>query len=348
MEDVVPPFATLKEFAIAISNPPSADMRARSEALERNGQLTKPAGSLGRMEELAVWFAGWRGLAAPTLRSPQIVVFAANHGVAARGVSAYPAEVTAQMVANFESGGAAINQLARAARAELHVRALRIDVPTRDIAEGPAMNEKEVVEALACGWSSVRMDSDLLAVGEMGIGNTTAASAMSLALFGGSAPEWTGAGTGVSGARLEGKSRIVALAVEANKKSLTDPLEVLRCLGGREIAAMTGAFARARVAGMPVIIDGFVSTAAASVLHSIDAKLLDNAVAGHLSAESSHAKLLECIGKVPLLDLGMRLGEASGAALAIGLLRCSVELHRGMATFSEAGVSRRGLNEQAF
>ena len=334
-----PPFSTLEEFEIALANPRQADMRARNEALERNTQLTKPEGALGRMEELAAWFASWRGLAAPALSSPQIIVFAANHGVAARGVSAYPAQVTAQMVSNFESGGAAINQLARTVRADLHVHAIRLDAPTGDIAEGPAMNEAEAVEALACGWRSVAMESDLLAVGEMGIGNTTAASAIALALFGGSSSEWTGAGTGVSGAKLKSKSRVVSLAVEANRHSRSNPLEVLRCLGGREIAAMVGAIARARLVGIPVILDGFVCTAAASVLHSIDSAMLDHAVAGHLSAESSHGKLLEKIGKTPLLDLKMRLGEASGAALAIGLLRCAVEMHRGMSTFDEAGVS---------
>lgn len=339
MPDSVPPFATLKEFAVAIQDPPKPDERARAEALERNRQLTKPAGSLGRLEDLAVWFASWRGTAAPKLSTSQIVVFAANHGVSARGVSAYPPEVTAQMVANFSSGGAAINQLARVEEAELYVHALELDSPTRDIAEGPAMSEPEAVGALARGWRAVHANSELLVVGEMGIGNTTAASAMALALFGGSASEWTGAGTGVSGAKLRDKSRTVALAVEANRSSRSDPLEVLRCLGGREIAAMVGAIARARVGGIPVILDGFVCAAAASVLHALDASMLDHAAAGHLSAESAHGRLLNIIGKEPLLDLRMRLGEASGAAVAIGLLRCAVELHRGMSTFAEAGVA---------
>ncbi|MCY4461294.1 MAG: nicotinate-nucleotide--dimethylbenzimidazole phosphoribosyltransferase [Albidovulum sp.] len=339
LEAEAQPFDSLEKFAKAIENPPSASRRARDEALERNSRLTKPAGSLGRLEELAVWFASWKGLAAPELLSPRIVVFAANHGVAARGVSAYPAQVTAQMVANFESGGAAINQLARTAQAELRVHVLSLDRPTRDIAEGPAMNENEAVEALCCGWRSVSDCVDLLVVGEMGIGNTTSASAIALALFGGSAGDWTGAGTGVSGARLKYKSRIVEQAVGANKTSLSNPLEILRCLGGREIAAMAGAIARARGLGIPVILDGFVCTAAASVLHAVDASLLDHAVAGHLSKESSHGKLLSEMGMSPLLDLGMRLGEASGAALAIGLLRSAVELHRGMSTFEEAGVS---------
>ena len=307
MRSVVPtdrkPFATLEEFAAAIEDPPLPDERARNQALERNGLLTKPEGALGRLEDLAIWYASWRGHPAPALKSPQIVVFAANHGVAERGVSAYPSEVTAQMVANFASGGAAINQLARVESAKLNVRAIGLDAPTQDIAEGPAMSEAEAVEAPAALFLSL------------------------------------GAGTGVSDAKLEFKSRTVALAVEANEFSRSDPLEVLRCLGGREIAAMVGAIARARVLGMPVILDGFVCTAAASILHSIDASMLDHAVAGHLSAESPHGKLLRKIGKVPLLDLGMRLGEASGAALAIGLLRCAVELHRGMSTFAEAGVS---------
>jgi nicotinate-nucleotide--dimethylbenzimidazole phosphoribosyltransferase len=271
--------------------------------------------------------------------APQVIIFAGNHGVTAQGVSAFPADVTAQMVANFETGGAAVNQLAKLAGARMDVHALELDRPTADMTEGPAMSEQEVIAALNAGWQAVESKTDLLVVGEMGIGNTTAASAIALALFGGEAGDWTGRGTGVEGAALRHKAEVVARAVEVNSFCKTNGLEVLRCLGGRELAAMAGAMVRARVLRIPLILDGFICTAAAACLEKAQQGALDHAVAGHLSAEGAHDKLLKSLDKEPLLDLNMRLGEGSGAGLAINILKGAMACHSGMSTFAEAGVS---------
>jgi nicotinate-nucleotide--dimethylbenzimidazole phosphoribosyltransferase len=205
--------------------------------------------------------------------------------------------------------------------------------------EGPAMSEQEVIAALKLGWQAVDSKADLLVVGEMGIGNTTAASAIALALFGGEASDWTGRGTGVEGAALSHKAEVVARAVEANSSCKTNGLEVLRCLGGRELAAMAGAMVRARVLRIPLILDGFICTAAAACLETAQKGALDHALAGHLSAEAAHDKLLKSLDKDPLLALNMRLGEGSGAGLAINILKGALACHSGMSTFAEAGVS---------
>jgi len=332
-------FESVETFWRILQVLPEEDASARAAALARNAQLTKPPGSLGRLEDLAAWYAAWRGDPRPDIRAPQVIVFAGNHGVTARGISAFPVEVTAQMVANFKAGGAAINQLARASGARMDVHAIALDRPTADIAQGPAMTEGELVEALKIGWQSVDESTDLLVVGEMGIGNTTAAAAIALALFGGEAGDWTGRGTGVDDAGLAHKARVVARAVAANAGAGRAGLEVLRCLGGREIAAMAGAMARARVLRIPLILDGFICTAAAACLDAARRGALDHAVAGHVSAESGHGRLLEKLGKSPLLAMDMRLGEGSGAALAIAVLKGAIACHSGMATFAEAGVS---------
>jgi nicotinate-nucleotide--dimethylbenzimidazole phosphoribosyltransferase len=328
---------TLDAFRAALLVAPPADAAAIEGARARNGQLTKPPGALGRLEDLALWYVGWRGSARPALDRPQIVIFAGNHGVAARGVSAFPAEVTVQMVANFRAGGAAINQLAKAAGATMAVHALDLDRPTADFTVTPAMTGAEVLAALNVGWQAVDPQADLLVVGEMGIGNTTSAAAIALALYGGQAEDWVGRGTGVDDAGLARKAAVVADGVA--RHTARDPLEVLRCLGGREIAAMAGAMARARILRIPLILDGFIACAAAAVLHQAAPGALDHAVAGHRSAEGAHGALLARLGKEPLLSLGLRLGEGSGAAVAIAILRAAIACHSGMATFAEAGVS---------
>jgi len=333
------PFSTLDAFRTILAGAPGPDEAARAGATARNNQLTKPPGALGRLEDLAIWYAGWRGDDRPSLDAPQVIVFAGNHGVTARGVSAFPAEVTVQMVANFRAGGAAINQLAGAFGAGVDVVALELDRPTADFTTGPAMTEAEVVAALAAGWLAVDPAADLLVVGEMGIGNTTSAAALALALYGGAAEDWAGRGTGVNDAGLTLKARVVAEGLAANPGATADPLQALRCLGGRELAAMAGAIARARVLRLPVILDGFICTAAAAALELAVPGALDHAVAGHVSAEAAHGRLLDRLGKAPLLALGMRLGEGSGAALAIGVVKGAVACHSGMASFAEAGVS---------
>lgn len=330
-------FTTLSDFRALLQALPQADAAARAGAQARNGVLTKPPGALGRLEDLAIWYAGWRGSDRPAMNHPQVIVFAGNHGVTARGVSAFPAAVTVQMVANFRAGGAAINQLSRAFGAAMSVVELELDRPTADFTQGPAMSEPEVVAALAAGWNAVDPVSDLLVVGEMGIGNTTCAAAIACALFGGAPGEWTGRGTGVDDAGLAIKTQVVAEGLAANPDR--DPLQVLRCLGGREIAAMAGAIARAHAERIPVILDGFICCAAAAALAQAAEGALDHCVSGHASAEAAHRALLSHLGKAPLLDLGLRLGEGSGAALAIGVLKGALACHSGMATFAEAGVA---------
>lgn len=333
-------FQTLADVRRLLADLPAPDQAAIAAAGARNGQLTKPPGALGRLERLAVWMAGWQGTDKPHADRPQIVIFAGNHGVTVKGVSAFPAEVTAQMVANFAHGGAAINQLARAFGARLDVRAIDLDRPTADFTEGPAMTEAEVVAALRTGLEAVDPGADLFVAGEMGIGNTTAAAAIATALYGGVG--WAGRGTGVDDAGLARKEAAVAAGVERHAQVLGDPLEVLRCLGGRELAAMAGAIAGARIHRIPVILDGFIATAAAAVLERAAPGALDHCIAGHQSAEGAHARLLEKLGKEPLLSLGLRLGEGSGAALAIGVVKGAVACHSGMATFAEAGVAAGG------
>ncbi len=318
---------------------PGPDAAARAAALERQGQLTKPPGSLGTLEEVAVWLAGWQGEAVPAISRPLCAVFAANHGVVAQGISAFPAEVTAQMVANFSAGGAAVNQLCNAFEVGLKVFELALEMPTEDITKGAALSEAECAATMAYGMEAIAGGCDLLCIGEMGIGNTTIAAAIAYGLYGGMAEDWVGPGTGLDAAGVKHKAEVIEAAVALNEGQLGDPLEVLRRLGGREIAAMAGAILAARMSRIPVLIDGFVATSAAAVLHAMDESALDHCWAAHKSAEPAHVHMLEKIGKAPLLDLGMRLGEGSGAALAVAVIKGALATHSGMATFAEAGVS---------
>jgi len=331
------PFADLDAFRAALTALPAPDTAARTAAAARNAQLTKPSGALGRLEALAEWVAGWQGTDRPRIDRPQVVVFAGNHGVAARGVSAFPSAVTAQMVANFRAGGAAINQIAGLAGASVEVVALELDRPTADFTDDPALTGAEAAAALSAGWDAVRTDADALVVGEMGIGNTTSAAALALALFGGTTEDWVGRGTGVDDAGLARKRDVVTMGVARHGQG--DPLAILAALGGREIAAIAGAIARARMLRIPVVLDGFICTAAAAVLARTVQGSLDHCIAGHVSAEPGHARLLEALGMEPLLSLAMRLGEGSGGALALQIVRGALACQSGMATFAEAGVA---------
>ncbi len=331
-------FSDLTQFREILSTLVAPAAASLDAAAARNSQLTKPQGALGTLEDLAIWYAGWRGTDKPEIRRPQVIVFAGNHGVTVQGVSAFPAEVTAQMVANFEHGGAAINQLANTFGARLDVHALSLETPTADFTQSPAMTEDELLEALSIGWQSVDETADVLVVGEMGIGNTTSAAALAAACFGGSAEDWVGRGTGVDDEGLATKTRVVAEGLSRNAQ-INDGLEILRCLGGRELAAMCGAIARARDLRLPVVLDGFICCAAAGCLAKVSNSSLDHCVAGHLSAEGAHGRLLKALGKEPLLSLGLRLGEASGGTLALGVLKAAVACLSGMATFAEAGVA---------
>ena len=332
---------SLDQLRALIADLPRLDGDAEAAARARDDQLTKPAGSLARLEDIAAFMAGWQGRNPPRCGRVQVLVFAGNHGVTARGVSAFPAEVTVQMVANFVAGGAAINQICEEVGAELEVYALDLDKPTADFTEAPAMSEAELLEAVALGMAKVPDGADLLCVGEMGIGNTSAAAAICNGLYGGAAEDWVGPGTGVDAAGVNRKAEAVSAAMALHGAALEDPLEVMRRVGGRELAAIAGAVLAARQKRIPVLLDGFVAGAAAAPLAKANPAALDHCLAGHCSAEPGHRRLLERLGKAPLLDLGMRLGEASGAALAVSIVKVALAVHAGMATFAEAGVSTK-------
>jgi len=318
---------------------PAGDAESAAAAASRQQNLTKPPGSLGRLEELAIWLARWQENATPRLDRITIAVFAGNHGIAARGVSAYPAEVTAQMVANFAAGGAAINQIATLAGAELRVTPIELGRPTRDFTIAAAMDSEDFLDAVDTGYRAVPDDCDLLVVGEMGIANTTTAATLCAALLGGGATRWAGRGTGVDDDGLTRKRAAIEAALKTHERVLGDPLVVAASLGGRELAAITGAVLAARERGVPVLLDGFVATSAVLPLARLSPAALDHCRAGHVSAEAAHRDLLRELKLDPLLDLDMRLGEASGAGVAILLLRAALACHNGMATFAQAGVS---------
>jgi nicotinate-nucleotide--dimethylbenzimidazole phosphoribosyltransferase len=333
-------FPSLSALRAACLDLPAGDVAAAAAVAARQAQLTKPPGSLGRLEELVAWFARWQGHE-PRLARVDVLVFAGNHGVTAQGVSAYPAAVTAQMVANFSAGGAAINQLARMAGANLRVIALALDQPTADFTQAPAMDERAFLDAVAQGYEAVAPTTDLVCLGEMGIGNTTAAAALAAALFGGGGARWAGRGTGVDDAGLARKRTVADAALARHAALIGDPLALAAALGGRELAAILGATLAARRQRIPVLLDGFVATAAVAPLAKVRDDALDHALAAHVSAEAAHRTLLDELHLSPLLDLDMRLGEASGAALAVPLLRAALACHTGMATFAEAGVANK-------
>src|SRR6202163_2867920 len=317
-------FAELRAICLDL---PSGHPAASAAVALREATLTKPPRSLGRLEDIVAWLAHWQGHAPPRLDRVDILVFAGNHGVTRLGVSAYPAEVTAQMVANFNAGGAAINQLARTAGAKLRVIALSLDAPTADFTLAPAMDEAAFLAAVAAGAEAVSPDADLVCLGEMGIGNTTAAAGIAAALFGGGGAHWAGRGTGVDHAGLARKRAVIDQALARHVAVLDDPLMIAAALGGRELAAILGATLAARRRCIPVLLDGFVATAAVAPLARLNSDAIRHALAGHVSAEAGHRLLLEVLGLAPLLDLKMRLGEGSGAAGAVLLLRAALACH---------------------
>jgi nicotinate-nucleotide--dimethylbenzimidazole phosphoribosyltransferase len=334
-------FAAMEDLRAACMTLSDGDETAVAEAQRRQNSLTKPQGSLGRLEEIVAWLARWQGRAKPKLDNVSVVVFAGSHGVTAQGVSAFPAEVTVQMVANFRTGGAAINQLARAANASLDVIPLEVERPTGDFTRAAAMSKAEFLAAVSTGYDAVRKGTDLVCFGEMGIGNTTTAAAIAAALFGESGGKWVGRGTGVDDGGLARKAAAVDASLQRHNAILAEPLEVAAALGGRELAAILGATLAARHQGIPVLLDGFVVTAAVAPLAKLNPVGLAHVLAAHVSAETPHRRLLELLGLRPLLDLDMRLGEGSGACLAVNVVRSALECYSHMASFAEAGVSEK-------
>ena len=327
----------LAEIATLSASLPEFDKDAARAAQARQETLTKPPGSLGRLEEAAVFLAGWKGNARPRLDSIQAIVFAGNHGICAQGVNPFPQEVTVQMVANFQAGGAAINQLAALAGADLSVVDIELDRPTGDFTMDVAMTDTEVVEAFNRGAGAVSPHADLLILGEMGIGNSTVAAALAAASFGGEPAEWVGPGTGSDAEGIRRKVAAIEKGLEVHKGATG--IRILASFGGREQAAICGALVAARAYRIPVMLDGFICTAAAAPLFAADPALLAHTMVAHLSAEPGHRSLTEALGKRPILDLDMRLGEGTGAALAAMILKGAVACQNGMATFAEAGVA---------
>lgn len=329
------PFDDIRRLVLTMPGP---DEMARALVQARERELIKPRGALGYLETISAHVAAWQGKSQPRINRPLVAIFAGSHGVVAQGVSAYPSEVNRAMLASFSAGHAAINQICKTFDLGLKVFDLAIDLPTGDITEGPALEEAACAATIGFGMEAIANGTDLLCLGEMGIGNTTPAAAIYAALYGGAAAEWVGRGTGIDDAGHVRKIAAVEAALALHRDHLKDPLEVLRRLGGREIAAMVGAILAARIERVPVILDGYVVTAAAAILHALDKTALDHCLAGHCSAEGAHARVLENLGLRPILDLRMRLGEGSGAALAAGVVRAALACHSGMATFSEAMV----------
>ena len=332
-------FATLAAFEAALEHLPMADADAIAAARARQASLTKPAGSLGRLEDIAVFLAGWQGNPQPAIERARAAIFAGNHGFVVHGVSAFPASVTAAMVGNFAAGGAAINALAGAAGLDLKVIALDLDRPTADFTVAAAMDEAECLAALSAGAAVVEPGLQLLVVGEMGIGNSTAAAALCARSYGGKPAQWVGPGTGVDSDGIARKLVVVERALARHADAPDIPFETLRRLGGREIAAIAGAVLEARRLRIPVVLDGFITCAALAPLAAAVPAITDHCLAGHCSTEPGHVRLLAHLGLDPLLSLGMRLGEGSGAALAVSIIRAALATHNGMATFPEAGVA---------
>ncbi|GAB6966662.1 nicotinate-nucleotide--dimethylbenzimidazole phosphoribosyltransferase [Komagataeibacter kakiaceti JCM 25156] len=320
---------------------PAPDMAADTAITRHDSQLTKPPGSLGQLEALARWAGQWQRTDRPRAERVDIIVFAGNHGVTAQGVTPWPTDVTRQMVTNFRNGGAAINQIARVASARLHVIEVMDLHPTADFTQAPAMDEATFLQAVTTGMRAVRPGTDLLCLGEMGIGNTTPAAAMAAALFGGGGAKWAGRGTGLDEAGVRHKAQVIDRALARHAAGLTDPLAIAHHVGGHELAAIMGAAIAARYLDIPVLVDGYICTAALAPLHLLHPQGLAHTWLAHCSAEGGHAHLARELGMRPLLDLGLRLGEGSGAGLAIPLVRAAIGCLCGMATFAQAEVSAR-------
>jgi nicotinate-nucleotide--dimethylbenzimidazole phosphoribosyltransferase len=319
---------------------PPKDETSEAALTERAANVLRPAGALARLDAIAAWLASWQRTTKPAVNKPAVVVFVADHGVTTEGVSAYPAEVTVAMLRALNEGVATAAAMSRSVGAQLLVVDVGVGEPTGNIAVEDALSEDRFRASFEAGRESVRnLDTDLVIFGEMGIGNTTPAAAVAATLFGGPAEEWTGRGTGVDDETWARKVQAVERA-RARIAPDAQPLEILRRVGGAELAAIAGAMTEARARSIPVLLDGFVVTAAVAPLAVLHPGAIENALAGHRSPEPGHAMLLDKLGLDPLLDLNMRLGEASGALAALPLVRLAATVVVDVATFEEWGLSR--------
>lgn len=336
-------FSSMHALEALCQSLPPPNTQAQNAIAQREAELTKPPGSLGHLEEMTRWLGGWQHTPSPRMEHVQVLIFAGNHGVMAHHVSPWPVEVTAQMVRNFEHGGAAINQIVRVAQAQLAVVPVQNLTPTADFTSAPAMTEQDFLAAVQLGFNAVPHTCDLLCLGEMGIGNTTTAAALCAALTHQHGTDWAGQGTGLDDAGTAHKAAVIDTALAHHRAYLGNPLDIARRLGGYELAATLGATLAARFLHIPVILDGFVCTAAVAPLAHLHPNALDHAALSHCPTETGHtAQLARHLHMRPILSgLGLRLGEGSGAALAIPILRAAVACHTGMATFAQAAVSEK-------
>ena len=323
-----------------ISSAPQGDLTAEDAARKRQQDLMIPPGGLGRLGELAVWMARWQGRNPPSVERPMVAVFASSHGVAQHGVAPDPPDATGRIVELLKTGKAATNYVAASAGAGMRVFEMAVEQPTKDISVGPAMSEKECAATIAFGMEALAEKPDVLALGETGVGGATAAAAVACAMYGGNANYWVRAGNWISSEGLEKRIEVVQKALQIHRGHLTDPLEILQRLGGREIAALVGAIIAARVQGVPVVLDVFATTVAAAIVHAIKPGAADHCIAGHLSTEPAHPALLDRLGQKPLLDMGLRTTEGAGAAACIPLLKAACDAHAGVATVADTGWAR--------
>jgi nicotinate-nucleotide--dimethylbenzimidazole phosphoribosyltransferase len=331
---------------------------ARQQAAERQGQLTKPPGSLGRLEEIAIRLAGMQGVKKPEINKASITIFAGDHGIADEGVSAFPQAVTAEMVRNFARGGAAICVLARENQAQLEVVNCgtvseietlqgvidaRIAPGTANFSKQTAMTDEQLAQALAIGQQAIERakqnNVQLFIAGEMGIANTSSATALACQLLSLPAEKLAGPGTGLDSNGISHKANVINTALALHQANISNPLDALRTFGGFEVAAITGAYIAAAQAGIPALVDGFIATAAALAAVKIKPEVAEWLIYAHASKEPGHALIMTALDARPLLDMDMRLGEGSGAATALPLIKLACALHNNMATFAEAAVS---------
>ena len=333
----VPTFNELVEF---ISQMPSIDVEAINLVKKRDGQLLKPHGSLGMVEDITEWVAGWQGAYPPKADNITLSIFVSNHGTAeAYKISPYPTSVTEALVKSFRSDHAVVNQICKTHNIGLQVFDLALEMPTGNITEYAAMTETDCVTTILYGREALATSPDIICLGEAGIGNTTIASAICAALYGGNVSDWVGIGTGADQKMIKTKIEVIEKSLKLHESR--EPLEILQCFGGREFAAIFGAILAARFERIPVILDGFPVCAAAALLHAVSADALDHCYVSHLSSEPGHEKLLERINKRPIIDLKMRLGEGSGAALVAPIFQSSVNIHNNTSTFDESSVPNK-------
>ncbi|MBL4618156.1 MAG: nicotinate-nucleotide--dimethylbenzimidazole phosphoribosyltransferase [Robiginitomaculum sp.] len=322
------PFDDLRDL---IAKVPTGNAKYQKQALKRQMEIALPSGELGRLAELAVWLSTWQGQCPPTINKPQVIVFASSHGVAKRGVSAYGMAQTISKIEDLTSGKGGVNQIAGTVGCGLKIVELAPELPTPDITAGAALSEQDCAATFAFGMEAISEKPDLIGIGAVGAGATTSAAAVSLALYGGAASFWAQSGSAIQKPDLVvAKSKAIDAALIRHRGKLDDPLQVMRRLGGRDIAAVAGAIIAARYQKIPVVLDGFVAAASAAVLHSIEPSCIDHCIAGAVTFRDSHHALLDRIGKKPVLDLGMGLGDGSGAALAISILKAAAACHSGI------------------